>query len=254
MDEVTPNKKKNNAQFIAPSRHLEWGAPFKWLKMGWQDYLDARQLSLEYGLFFAIGGLLLTALVVYFTTKLFIFGLIFLFIILGPLFAFGLYDIPRQLERGEKPTLKHSLQQIRSSAANQWVFAVVICVIGLIWLRAATIIHVFYPEGGEPTLEELLTFFAVGTGAGAFFSALVFGISAFSLPMMMDRNVDAITASISSLNAVMNNKWVASLWGLTIAVLVLFGFATAFVGLIVVLPVIGYATWHGYKDTILEKS
>ncbi|RLP55995.1 MAG: DUF2189 domain-containing protein [Ketobacter sp.] len=252
MDEVKSDSKKPDNQLVAQVRQLEWSAPFKWLRMGWNDYLDARQLSLEYGLFFALSGVLLTALVVYFTSKIFIFGLVFLFILLGPLFAFGLYDIPRQLELGEKPTLKHSLQQIRESAANQWVFAVVICVVSLIWLRAATIIHVFYPEGGDPTLEELLTFFAVGISAGAFFSALVFGISAFSLPMMMDRNVDAISASITSLSAVMNNMWVAGMWGLLIAGLIFLGFATAFIGLIVVLPVIGYATWHGYKDTILD--
>ncbi|MGB3623575.1 MAG: hypothetical protein WBA20_19690, partial [Ketobacter sp.] len=69
---------------------------------------------------------------------------------------------------------------------------------------------------------------------------------------MMDRNVDAISASITSLSAVMNNMWVAGMWGLLIAGLIFLGFATAFIGLIVVLPVIGYATWHGYKDTILD--
>ncbi|MCG8534798.1 MAG: DUF2189 domain-containing protein, partial [Pseudomonadales bacterium] len=137
-----------------------------------------------------------------------------------------------------------------NSAPNQWIFVVVIFVIALIWMRAATIIHVFYPEGSDPTLEELITFFGVGTGIGACFAGLVFGISAFSLPMMVDRNADAVSASLTSLSAVMNNMWVGALWAFLILALTVIGFLTAYLGLIIVLPVIGYATWHGYQDTI----
>lgn len=239
-----------NKTFISPSRKLEFSAPLRWLKLGWQDYKAAPRLSFEYGLFFSVGGLVLTVLILLYSSKIMLFSLGGLFILLGPLFAFGLYDISRQLEKGEAPTLVHSINQIRNSAANQWVFAVVIIVIALVWMRAATIIHIFYPEDANPTLEELLTFFAVGIGAGGFFASLVFGLSAFSLPMMVDRNVDAITAALTSLSAVMNNSLVATFWAMLILLLVAFGFATFYLGLIVVLPVIGYATWHGYRDTV----
>lgn len=249
MDDVTEESKPSRPLFVA-SRKLEWSAPLRWLKLGWQDYRDAQSLSLAYGLFFALSGLLLSSLVVRFSSTIFLFSIGVFFILLGPLLAFGLYDVPRQIEHNEKPTLKHSLWQIRNSAPNQWIFAVVVFVIGLIWMRAATLIHIFYPEGAEPALEELLTFFTIGSTVGACFLALVFGISAFSLPMMVDRKSDAITAALSSLNAVMNNKGVCALWALLIFGLVVLGFATAFLGLIVVLPVIGYATWHGYEDVL----
>ena len=235
---------------VAPSRKLEWSAPIQWLKLGWQDYRRAPRLSIEYGLFFAVGGLVLTLLILMFGDKILLFSLGGLFVLLGPLFAFGLYDVSRQLQKGETPTLRHSIGQIRSGAPNQWVFAVVVIVIALVWMRSATIITIFYPEDPEPALEELLTFFAIGTGAGAFFAGLVFGISAFSLPMMVDRNVDAITASLTSLSAVMNNAGVAIFWGFLIVLLVTLGFATFYLGLILVLPLIGYATFHGYQDTI----
>lgn len=237
--------------WIAPARKLEWSAPLRWLKLGWQDYRAAARLSMEYGLFFAVSGLVLTVLILLFANTIVLFSMGVLFILLGPLFAFGLYDISRQLQRGETPTLRHSFTQIRNSAPNQWVFAVVIGVIGLVWLRAATIIHVFYPEDAHPALEELLTFFAIGTSAGAVFAGLVFGISAFSLPMMVDRNVDAITAGLTSLSAVMNNMLVAALWAFLILLLVVAGFLTCYLGLILVLPLIGYASWHGYRDTII---
>ena len=68
--------------------------------------------------------------------------------------------------------------------------------------------------------------------------------------MMVDRKVDAISASLSSLSAVMNNMWVCALWAFLIFALVLFGFATAFLGLILVLPIIGYATWHAYEEVL----
>ena len=249
MDEVKEQKTESKALF-APSRRLEWSALFKWLKLGWKDYKDARALSMTYGLFFAVCGLLVSALVVRFSSTIFLFSIGVFFILLGPLMAFGLYDVPRQIEHGEKPTLAHSLWQIRNSAPNQWIFAVVVFVIALIWMHAATIIHVFYPEGAHPALEELLTFFAVGCSVGAFFLGLVFGISAFSLPMMVDRKVDAISASLSSLSAVMNNMGVCTLWAFLIFALVVFGFATAFLGFIMVLPIIGYATWHGYEDVM----
>ena len=173
-----------------------------------------------------------------------------LFMLLGPLLAIGLYDIARQIERGLEPTLTHTLSQIKKSAPNQWLFAVVMVIIALLWMRAATIVHVFYPQEANPSVDQLLTFFMIGGGASALFSGLVFGISAFSLPMMMDRNTDAIFASISSLSAVMSNLWVSVLWAGLIFLLIAVGFATFYVGLIVVLPVIGYATWHGYKAAL----
>lgn len=247
MDEVK-DQKKVQKELFAQTRRLEWSAPFRWLKYGWQDYRNAQGLSMAYGLFFAVIGLFLSSLVVRYYSTIFLFSIGVLFVLLGPLLAFGLYDVPRQIEHNEKPTLRHSLWQIRKSAPNQWIFAVVLCVIALIWMRAASIIHIFYPEGSDPSLEELLTFFTVGGSVGIFFLGLVFGISAFSLPMMVDRKVDAISAALSSLSAVMNNMGVCALWALLILCLVLFGFATAFIGLVVVLPIIGYATWHGYED------
>ena len=252
MDDVNTKPHKHDGQLIVSSRRLSWSAPFRWLKLGWQDYLNARKLSMEYGMFFALCGLVLSVIGVIYSSDIVLFTLAVAFVLLGPLLAFGLYDIPRQLEHGETPTLRHSIDQIKGSAANQWIFAVVIFVIALLWMRAATIIHVFYPQEADPSLESLFTFFVIGTGAGAFFAGLVFGISAFSLPMMMDRNVDAISASLSSLSAVMNNMGVSALWAFLIFALVAFGFATAFVGLVVVLPVIGYATWHGYQEALLD--
>jgi uncharacterized membrane protein len=96
----------------------------------------------------------------------------------------------------------------------------------------------------------LLEYLALGTGVGAVFAAVTFAISAFSLPMVADRDVDMVTACVSSVNAVLRNKPAMLLWAGCIVALTLLGFATAFVGLAVVMPWLAYATWHGYRETL----
>ena len=89
-----------------------------------------------------------------------------------------------------------------------------------------------------------------GSLVGAVFAAVTFSASAFSLPMIMHRDVDSVTAIVTSINAVLRNKWTMAVWLTIIVVALLIGIATAFVGLIVIVPVIGYAAWHGYLETI----
>jgi uncharacterized membrane protein len=96
-----------------------------------------------------------------------------------------------------------------------------------------------------------MVFLSVGTAVGTVFATLVFCASAFSLPMMLDRKVDTVTAVLTSVNAVLRNKAVMALWALFIALAIIICFATAFLGLAVLMPVIGYATWHAYQDTIM---
>jgi len=109
---------------------------------------------------------------------------------------------------------------------------------------------VFFPTDGDPSLAQFAAFLGVGSAVGALFAGFVFAVSAFSLPMMMDRKVDVVTAMITSINAVLRNKAAMAVWAALIVVLTLVGFATAFVGLAVLMPLIGHATWHGYRETI----
>ena len=88
---------------------------------------------------------------------------------------------------------------------------------------------------------------------GFMLATLVFCASAFSLPMMLDRKVDTVTAVLTSVNAVLRNKKPLALWALLIVVLTAAGFATALIGLAFTTPVLGYATWHAYRETIVTK-
>ncbi len=130
------------------------------------------------------------------------------------------------------------------------VFSFVLLIVFMIWARSATAMHIFFPENTDFQSGDLIMFLSIGTAVGAIFSAVVFTASAFSLPMIMDRKTDAITAVITSANAVLRNKSTMLVWGSLIVALVLIGFLTAFLGLILILPLIGHATWHAYRDTI----
>jgi uncharacterized membrane protein len=111
-------------------------------------------------------------------------------------------------------------------------------------------ISVFFPVRGNPTLSDMTVYLSIGSTVGAVFALLTFTISAFSLPMIMHRRVDAVTAVVTSINAVLRNKLALLIWFAIICTGLVVGAATAFVGLTVILPVIGHAVWHGYLETI----
>lgn len=134
--------------------------------------------------------------------------------------------------------------------SNEMIFAVALLVVFMIWARSAMMITVFFPVGSSPEFSELVPFLSIGTIVGAFFAIVTFSVSAFSLPMIMHRDVDSVTAIVTSINAVLRNKMALMVWLALIMAGLVIGMMTAFVGLIVILPVIGYGAWHGYLETI----
>ena len=234
--------------FVAPCRQLDKSAPWRWLYMGWQDIRTAPRQSLLYG--FVL--MLISYTVAYFSYQIgsFIMMVAMLagFMFIGPVLAFGLYSISRQIQKGMKPVLGYCLQEGRRHFGNEMVFAAILLVVFLIWARAASTIHIFFPVEANPDLADLAIFLGIGTAVGAIFSAVIFCASALSLPMLLDRKVDVVTAVITSINACFRNKGVMLLWGLIIVSCVFIGFFTA--TLIVLLPLIGHATWHAYQETI----
>lgn len=233
---------------------LRLSDPFGWLQLGWQDIRRAPAPSLAYGLFMVVFSYAVTYLVLNTGDYILLFSLVTGFVLLGPALAFGLYEISRQLQEGRTPRIGHCLRECGRNLGNELVFALVLVVILLVWARAASMVHVFFPAYGVPTLEELVSFLTVGTLVGAVFATLVFSVSAFSLPMMMDREADVITTILTSMRAVFSNKGPMLVWALIIVLCVAVGFATAYVGFVVLLPLIGHATWHGYQATIQKDS
>ena len=242
---------RDEMPFVAPCRKLSPLAPFVWLKRGIGDLMKAPQQSLAYGLAVALLIGIVSLLAWSQGSQWIMFSMIGGFVFLAPLTCIGLYAISAQLERGQEPLMVRSLRAaLKRHFGNEMIFALALLVIFLVWARAAVMVSVFFPTDGDPTLRDWVMYLGFGSMIGAVFATVTFSASAFSLPMIMHRDVDSITAIVTSINAVLRNKGAMIVWLSLIVLLLLVGVVTAFVGLIVIIPVIGYAAWHGYLETI----
>jgi uncharacterized membrane protein len=250
--------------FVAPCRTLPVRAPLDWLRLGWRDFRAAPRQSLTYG---AIVVLLSGALA-YVTLRWGgyweLLALVSGFILVAPLVAVGTYSISEQLERGVRPSLRRCFVEERRAFGNLMIFALMLMVVFLVWWRAASGIHIFFPvDMTTPDWRDYLQFFGIGSAVGSLFALIVFAAAAFSLPMLVDRECDSITAVLTSVNAVLRNKPAMAVWAALIVLAVAPGFALLLIArergtslalimvlLGVTLPLIGHATWHGYRATV----
>jgi len=242
---------RDELPFAAPCRKLPPWAPFQWLMLGAKDLFAAPRQSFFYGLAVAVLMAIVSLLAWYKGSQWIMFAMIGGFVFLAPLTCIGLYAISAQLERDQPPSLTRSLRAaFRRHIANEMIFAIALLVIFLIWGRAAVMVSVFFPSEGAPGFRDLLPYLTVGSLIGSVFAAFTFSASAFSLPMIMHRDVDSITAIVTSVNAVLRNKGAMLVWLILILTGLLMGVLTLFIGLVVIIPLIGYAAWHGYLETI----
>lgn len=236
--------------FVAPCRSLPATAAFTWLKSGWRDMTRAPLQSLFYGILLTLLSMSVAVLTWRLGLVALYLGMASGFVFIGPFLAVGLYSISYQLEAGRGPTLSYSLSEGRAHLRDTLVLGICLLIVLLVWARAATIMSVFRPASAMPTWRELIPFFGIGSAVGAVFASIVFAATAFSLPMLLDRRTDAVTAVVTSINATLRNKAAMAVWGAIIALAVLVGFATMLIGFVVLLPLIGHATWHAYRATI----
>ncbi len=243
-------KRTASKQMMVPCWRLDTGAAFTWLAAGWQDLRSALSVSLIYGFFV----FLISAFVAWLAWNLGGFVLLLSalmgFVFIAPLLAFGLYSVSRKLCEGKKPDFGQTLRAIKRPMGNAMVYTLVLLVVFLLWARAAMMVQVFFPLGGQLDWGHVLTFLLIGSAVGSIFASISFAASTFSLPMLANRDIDVITAVISSINAVLRNKPALLVWAILICLLTLVGFLTAGIGLIIIIPWLAYATWHGYRETL----
>ncbi len=235
---------------LVPFRRLAPWAPLRWLRLGWADLRAAPAISLAFGLtavvisaalaalFFALGG----AVTLLAGLSAFVFG--------GPLLAVACYEVPRARLAGRGPGLRGALRLARQTLGEAMVLAILLLIVALVWIRAASLVHVFFPAAKEEGIGDLLTFLLIGSAVGALFLAVLFAASAFSLPLVADRRVTMVIAVLSSVRAVLANPGASLVWAMAIVALSVLGIALALVGLAVVVPWLGYATFHGSREAL----
>ena len=235
---------------------LAMSDPFKWVKKGWQDFLRHPKPGLFYGFaFFAMGHALWA---VFKSAPAYVLALSAGFLLMGPFLCLGLYHASRCMERGVRPSLRESLLIWMPTKGAMGIFAGVLLILEMLWGRASLIVFAVTfnsVPSAENTLTQLLDpenigFLLTYTVVGGAFAGLIFIASVIAIPMIMDRQVDAVSAGLTSIRACVQNPGVMLLWGALITTLIGLSMLPYFVGLLVAGPVIGHATWHAYRAIV----
>lgn len=246
------------APFTLPGvRAIDMAAPLRWIGAGFRDFLAMPSASLFYGAALALMGYLLTnfyggAIGIAFTTG---------FLLVGPFLAIGLYDLSRQRAAGKHPRLGPSLSAWNDNLPAIGFYAAILMLSLAVWARVSVvIIALFFPDGVESFTALLAAlrdstdtwvFFTIYILVGAGLALFTFATSVVALPMLLDRKeMDAISAMIVSFNTIRVNTLPMLAWALIIVALTAAGFVAWFIGLVVVLPIIGHGTWHAYRECV----
>ena len=257
-DPAQPGEPAPGSAFDIALRPLSLSAPLHWLLLGWRDFLRCPGLGLFYGgCFMAMGWLLMA---VFEHAPAYLLALSAGFLLTGPFFCLGLYQASRRLERGERPDLGDSLLAWDQRIGALGVFGFVLLVLEMLWGRASLIVFAVSFDGMPDFKGSLLAlinpdnlaFIAAYLLVGGLFAGLIFAVSVVSIPMLLDRSTDAISAGLTSLRLVLTQPGVMLCWGALITTLVVLAMLPWFAGLLVVGPVLGHASWHAYRAAVAQ--
>ncbi|MEQ1650960.1 MAG: DUF2189 domain-containing protein [Hyphomicrobium sp.] len=257
---ITPTAKRAKAQW-PPINTIGTGDILDALESGIRDFKTAPKYGLFFGFIYAAAGWVIIALLTQFDLPYLAYPLATGFALVAPFAAAGLYDVSRKLERGETLDWAGVLGAVRNTSIKELGWMAVVTVFSLIiWMDiAAFLFFAFMGFGGGASgdlVQSILTtpagwiFLALGNIIGAILAGIVFSYSAVSFPMLFDRNVDFVTAMVTSVKAIAQNPKPMFFWAATIGLLLLISLASLFIGLIVVMPILGHTTWHVYRKTV----
>ena len=239
-------------------RKLGFADPLRWIALGWRDFMRCPAIGLFYGGCFMVMGWAL--LKVYEAAPAYVMALSAGFLLMGPFLSLGLYRASQRLEMGEKPDFGDSLLAWDTRTGQLAIFGFVLLVLEMLWGRATLVIFAVSFDG-MPDLRgsllaltdpENLGFIVAWVGVGAIFAGLIYAVSVVSIPMILHRQTDAITAGLTSLRLVLTQTPVMIFWGALITVLVVLALLPWFAGLLLVGPVLGHASWHAYRAAVAD--
>ncbi len=233
-------------------------APLRWLALGFQDLRASPGIALFYGVAFWMMAQVLA--MVFRHKPEYTLSMVSGCLLVGPFLAMGLYEVSRRRELGQAPDLSASLTCWDGHIKSMSMLVLVLMVLELLWGRASLVVFAVFFNTGMPSTTgvieaifnpENIEFVAVYLFVGGIFATLVFAISAVSIPMILDRDTDAISAGITSVRVFFGELAVMLFWGLVLSALVLLSFVSPWMlGLIVVGPWLGHASWHAYRGSV----
>jgi uncharacterized membrane protein len=253
-----PMDRYGHALPVPEVRHVGALQPFEWLRLGWED------LTANPGPSFA-HGLLLVALgwVILFLSSTHIdlvAAAVTGFLLVGPVFGAAFYALSRLRAAGQPATFDASLDGAVRNGKLLVYLGLVLAVVVIAWAWLSGLLFERAMGGALPSIydtswQSILDwdyagFLVTYMTTGAVFALVAFALSAVSAPMIFDRSVDTRTAILTSLKAVALNPVPMAIWAISIAVLTSIGFITLLLGLVIILPLLGHATWHAYRDLV----
>lgn len=246
---------------VFPVRRVPLDAPWDWLGRGWRDLCTVPAASLAYGaLFFAAAWILVIALSWLGAISL-VPVLAAGFLLVAPLLAAGLYEMSRRIETGEPIGVREIVGACAPAVGRLGFFGIALFFAFFIWVELAfLLISLFLGTVAVPDPSEFLqtllftnagvALLFVGTFTGGLLAAVVFSISSVAVPLLLVKDVDAVAAMATSVRAASLNSGPMLLWAALIAGHMVLAFLTLFVGLVVIFPLLGHATWHAFRSLV----
>lgn len=236
------------------------------LRQGFSDFLRAPIYGIFFGAIFAGGGLAILAFLVIYDLPWMILPIAIGFPLIGPFVAAGLYEVSRRLSAGEPLSWRAILFTVFQQRERQfgWMAFVVLFVFW-IWLYQVRLIFALFLGFSSPstlqgfieivtTTPEGMGFLAIGTLVGAVLATVLFTITVISMPLLLDSELDFVTAMITSFKTVFSNPVTMLSWGLIVTLLTVLALLPMFLGLVIIFPILGHATWHLYKNALTKAS
>ncbi len=230
---------------------------------GWRDFAACPQFGLFFAAIYVLGGLSLAYALRNFGEVFWLLPMAAGFPLLAPFIATGLYEVSRRREAGLPVTWKAVLGSLRGRGGDDQLFMMggIVFVAFSLWLGLAHGIFAIFSANMGPAADSLamlattpgIFMLLIGGAAGAVLALAMYAITVISVAMLVDRDVDFITAIIVSLGTVRSNGTVMLVWALTIAITLFLAMIPAFLGLFVVLPVLAHATWHIYRRAVSDR-
>jgi uncharacterized membrane protein len=239
-------------------RHVPLGQPLEWLNRGWTDLKEIGSPGLAHGALIAILGavLLMLGSTHSYLTAAAVTG----YLLVGPVMTTGLCELARRREAKEPVGFDESLRGLTRNPDGLVHFGGVLALIAVLWFvlsafllqsvlnaSAPTLAVALWGGAGELSVAQTLGY----VGCGAILAAAVFAVSVVSVPLIIDRHAGASDAIRASLRATAANLPAMLLWAVLIVAITALGFLTLLVGMVVVAPLLGYATWHAYRDLVV---
>jgi uncharacterized membrane protein len=252
---------KRRTMDIPELRRIDMRAGVECLVLGLRDFRRSPQYGLLFGGVYAFGGWLILALLVRLSMPYFAYPAAMGFALIAPFVATGIYEVSRRLEVGQPLSWKVVLGTVwQQKGRDMGWMALITGFAFFIWVDYAAIVFLLFFGLRELQLDiflETLTttssglyFILLGNLSGAVLATIVFSLTVVSFPLLMDRDIDFVTAMTTSVRAVMANPLPMGVWAAIIGIGIVVSFATVFLALPVILPVLGHGTWHMYRKVV----